>query len=97
MVKKVIFKEENNAITIFLFDGGDAPIKTLEVKDRTLTGESIYTFLDYKKGDLYDVQPEGESDSAQMKELKKLFTNIKTKINSYSSAGTAVSVDSSKK
>lgn len=95
-MKKVTFKEESNVITI-LCDEGDTSPKTLEVKDYALTGEGIYTFLAYKKGDLYDVQPEGESDSSQMKELKKLFTNIKTKINAYSSAGTAVNVDSLKK
>jgi hypothetical protein len=87
-MKKIEFKEENQVITVTLTDDTNGKTTSLNLTNYTLTGEQIFKFLSYSKGDKYDIQGTGESDSVQMKELKGLFGNIKDKINSYSPAVT---------
>jgi hypothetical protein len=97
MMKKIIFEEKNKVITITLFNENGATVSTLDLKDYALTGKQIFQFLSYEKGGLYETQTEEKTDSPQMKELKKLFTSITTRINAYSSAEVTAPLDSMKK
>ena len=85
MMKKAIrFKEDNSKVTIILEDEKGNQLKSLDIKNHSITGPEIYTFLDFHTDDIYSSENKSETDSQQIKELKTMFASIAKKISDLS-------------